>query len=193
MQQPIKTIIVPIHEYGIVIEDEMGGLLLSSMPGLYTPASKRIYNLSHNRSSQSNSNESATGISNDDGRIVITIPTEYNAPKHERSKGTVGTCLVKDFVNSLIDNSLNWVETKIRFSDILDEYMIAPELVEQSQLCEERIRCILQDLTVDICNFIGQDNWYIYNTSQFGLDLKITKLEDFRIHEYMRLKKKGII
>jgi hypothetical protein len=138
-------------------------------------------------------NNTEIGISSDDGRIVLVMPNLNNVRKCERSKGTVGTCLVKDFVNSLIDNSLNWVERKIRFSQILDAYLVEPENSENSQLCEERIRCILQGLTTDVCNFIGQDTWNIYNSNQVGFDLRINKMEDFRIYEYMRLKREGVI
>jgi hypothetical protein len=190
MQQVTRNIIVPIEEYGIMVEDEMGHLLLDSLPGLYTPAYKGVVGLGSNNNRVVNSD---MGISPDDGRIVLVMPNLNNAHRHERSKGTVGTCLVKDFVNSLIDNSLNWVERKIRFSQILDAYLVNPENSENSQLCEERIRAILQGLTTDVYNFIGQDVWCIYKTNQIGLDLKISKLEDFRIHEYMRLKREGVI
>lgn len=189
MQQVLEAIIVPIEEYGMMVEDEMGHLLLDSMPGLYTPAYKNVVGLDSNKSKVTNTE---IGISSDDGRIVLVMPN-LNTHRHERSKGTVGTCLVKDFVNSLIDNSLNWVERKIRFSQILDAYLINPENSENSQLCEERIRTILQALSTDIYSFIGHDTWNIYKTKQVGLDLRISKLEDFRIHEYTRLKREGVI
>ena len=192
IQQPIKTIIVPIQEYGTMIEDEMGHLLHDSMPGLYTPASKNIVGSDFSRDNNSIAESTTIGISSDDGRIVMMMPTQ-NKIRHERSRGTIGTCLVKDFVNSLIDNSLNWVENKVRFHYILDAYLVDSWNMEQSLACEERIRCVLQDLTRDICNFIGKDNWNIYHTSQIGFDLKISKLDDFRIYEYMRLKKEGRI
>lgn len=192
MQQPIRTIIVPIQEYGGMIEDEMQYLLINSLPGLYTPACRNVVGLNFGRSNSIETQKVSVGISHDDGRIVMTLPSR-NTTYHERSRGTIGVCLVKDFVNSLIDNSLNWVENKIRFQHILDAYLIDPGNTEQSQFCEERIRCILQDLTTDICNFIGQDNWSIYHTSQIGYDLKISKLGDFRIHEYMRLKRERVI
>jgi hypothetical protein len=192
LHQPIKTIIVPIQEYGGMIEDEMHHLLIDALPGLYTPACKSVVGLNFGRGNIVEAPKVSMGISNDDGRIIMMLPVR-NSFQHERSRGTIGVCLVKDFVNSLIDNSLNWVENKIRFQHILDAYLVDPRNAEQSQYCEERIRCILQDLTTDVCNFIGQDNWNIYHTSQIGYDLKISKLEDFRIHEYMRLKRERVI
>lgn len=195
IMQP-KSIIVPIQEYGGIIEDEMGHLLLDSLPGLYTPAYRTVIGVPSNPISTitRRSGLSRLGIiSDEDGRVTVPTLFPSQPSRHERSRGTVGTCVVKDFVNTLIDNSLNWVQNKVRFSQILDAYLKVPEEREQSQLCEERIISILQDLTTDVCNFIGRDTWLVYRTNQIGFDLRIDKLEDFRIYEYMRLKTAGAL
>lgn len=197
MTKPVASIIVPIREFAMMIEDEMSHLLVDSLPGLYTPASRGVMALPQNRGRTGtvNNEESrmVAGINSDSGQIAFELPAQFRVIPSERSRGSVGVCLVKDYVNSLIDNSLHWVDQKIAFRVIMDAYMINPQDQDASLYCEERIRGLLQELTTGVYDFVGQDTWFIYHTSQVAFDLRIDKVVDYRIHEYTRLKREGLI
>ncbi len=196
MTKPQASVIVQIRDFATMIEDEMSHLLHPSMPGLYTPASRGIKGLPTNVGGPvRRKSDPLLGISSAESsfQIVLQMPDLSELRGYERSKGSVGVCLVKDFINTVIDNNLNWVDVKIPFRNILDEYLLDPSNLEVSIWCEERIRGLLQDLTTSVYEFIGQDTWHIYHTTQVGYDLKIDKVVDFRIHEYTRLKREGII
>lgn len=196
MYNPTASIIVPINEFATVIEDEMGHLLVPSLPGLYIPASRGVRGLPQNAKQKTNKYpDPLLGITNAAStfQIVLQMPELDRADNYERSKGSVGTCLVKDFIASVIDNSLHWVDVKIPFRNILDEYLLEPTNLEASIWCEERIRGLLQDVVVEVYSFIGRDTWHIYQSTQVGYGLRIDKLIDYRIHEYTRLKREGVI
>lgn len=180
----VRNLIIPILEFGQVIEMEMGHLLHTHMPGLYTPASRGLKR-------SATPQHAGISLNSDSGGIVLNM-SDLTVPM-ERTRGTVGVCLVKDFVNCLIDGMCVWVDNKVPFHTILNAYLINPDDLDSSVNVEERIRGLLQELTHEVCSFVGQDNWFIYNTSQIGFDLKIEKVEDFRIYEYTRLKREGVI
>ncbi len=194
MNKPSATLILPLRDFSIAVENEMSELLVDSLPGLYTPASKSVIQTgSKNSRVRKESTRAVSGIDDADGRIVFDIPMIVENTKHERTRGTVGLCLVKDFINMSLDNSLHWVPNKITFHDILDAYLIDPSDQDQSLWCEERIRSLLMDLIDDLRSFIGKDTWHIYHTSLIRTDMRVDKIVDYRIHEYHRLKREGII
>ena len=135
----------------------------------------------------------------------------------------IGLMIVTDYIDAFLDTKMDWVQNPKPFHERLMQYLhqdvvssqihvvpahelkhfSLPHLVrdhveihlDESKLiwCEEVVHTYMLSIVNDLLEFIGRDTWNIYTTKRVGLDLAIEKGEDYRIREWMLLKKQGKI
>ena len=101
--------------------------------------------------------------------------------------------LLCDFVSTLVYSRLSWgAFSKRDLNDVLEHFFPGCKRQSDEYLeLHETISNNLNEIREIVLSFMGQDTTHDYDFKRKGLNLYVTKLQDYRIYEYEKLKEEN--
>lgn len=199
-----KTLVLPIDEAVVCVEQEYGDILEPAEPGIYTRFGYKpqtFFQEHHGvqvevtRMEQLDPTQPVRGESG----IIITpiqLRSDYRPIAERPAYMPSAIKLVRNFLVARLDGCLQWPQNKMHIDEIV-LHQLRPEYrhptTDALLRMEERLISLLIEPISILERFVGDRTWNIFNTQIRGLNLIVDDCGDYRIAEWTRLKAEGRI
>jgi hypothetical protein len=194
---PTQILNIPIHGYAMLIEQQWGHCLQPNKSGVYLVGhlepilvpEKRYYKQEKQPGYvqplvQVNNFDSHNGdVYDSHGNLVLSASVMKHKETMLSLEPTVpvrSLKIIELLINSYLSSKLKHIRYNV-FSSKIDNYL-KPE--HQYLSSEGYLEMTCSGLFNQIIDFIGRDDWHIYNVKLNTLDIRIEKTIDYRIFQY---------
>lgn len=208
-------LVLDISELGFVVEDILEDLVGRYEKGLYLPnqreplfyESKKYYVIKYTDSDEIYKEEITDFFKvkgtivdeNDESIVTIITPEQLREVLTDKpTQAYNGIDFIKDYVYMYIFNLVQWGEfPKKNIWDLLHQLMTNQNLTFSNEkegeyiidVLEDKLNCKLIELRTDIHDFMNKDYMNMYDIEVKHTHLHITKMQDYRIYEYEKIKR----
>lgn len=199
-----KTLVLPIDEAVVCVEQEYGDILEPAEPGIYTRFGYKpqtFFQEHHGvqvevtRMEQLDPTQPVRG---ENGTIVtpIQLRSDYRPIAERPAYMPSAIKLVRNFLVGRLDSCLEWPQKRPHVEDLV-LHLLRPEYrnvtTDYLLRMEERLISMMLHPIGLIELFVRDRPWDIFNTHIHGLNLVIENCGDYRVAEWTRLKAEGRI